>query len=66
MSPDDLTVDVMAVARAVRDACFEAAAAASEDAGMSGVCSEGRLDRALDAIRDLDLHEVLRKDRCDD
>jgi hypothetical protein len=66
MSPDDLTVDVMAVARAVRDACFEAAAAASEDAGMSGVCAEGRLDRALDAIRSLDVEQVLRKDGGDD
>lgn len=66
MCPEDPTVDVMAVARVVRNACFEAAAAASEDAGMSGLCGAGRLDRALDAIRDLDLEEVLRKDRCDD
>jgi hypothetical protein len=65
MSPEDQTVDVMTVARAIRAACFEAAAAASEDAGMSGLCAEGRLDRALDAIRSLDLEQVLRKDRDD-
>ncbi len=48
-----------AVALAVRDACARAAAEAWERAGMSGLCEEGRIDMALDAIRTLDVAAVL-------
>jgi hypothetical protein len=47
------------VAAAVREACFRAAAAAWEDAGMAGLCAEGRWERALDALRTVDLEHVL-------
>ena len=35
----------------VRDACLNAARAAYENAGISGLCEEGRWECALDAIR---------------
>ncbi|NLF64338.1 MAG: acetyltransferase [Chloroflexi bacterium] len=48
-----------AVARAVRDACFRLAATRYEDASMSGLCHEGALEVALDAIRSLDVAPIV-------
>lgn len=47
------------LAALVRDACARAAAAAYEDAGVRGLCGEGRWEIALEAIRRLDLADVL-------
>lgn len=47
------------LAEAVRSACLEAARKAYEDAGMSGLCAEGRWELALQAIRELDLEALL-------
>ena len=55
-----------ALAVAVRRACLEAAAAAAEDAGLAGLCADGRLDRALDAIRALDLTPIVHLAASDD
>ena len=44
---------------AVRAACLEAALLAYEDAGIRGLCVEGRWEAALAAIRHLDLSDVL-------
>jgi len=52
--------DPKLMAEAIRRACFEAAAQAAEDAGISGLCAEGRLEAALDAIRSLPLDPFLR------
>jgi hypothetical protein len=49
-----------AVARAVRDACFETAARRYEDASMNGLCHEGALEVALDAIRSLDVRPIVK------
>ncbi len=40
---------------AVRRRCLEAAIQAYEDAGLRGLCAEGRWECALSAIRQLDL-----------
>ena len=48
------------LAEAVRAACVEAAKSGYEDASISGLCGEGALEAALDAIRMLDLDKVLR------
>ena len=48
------------VAEAVRDHCVEAALRAYEDAGISGLCAEGRWELAIQAIRCLDLDALLR------
>src|SRR5512139_712746 len=42
------------LAEAVRKACLEAALHAYEDAGISGLCQEGRWEIAVQAIRELD------------
>lgn len=53
---DDLTV-----AEAVRRACLQAALAAYEDAGISGLCEEGRWECAVQAIQALDLAAVMQR-----
>lgn len=47
------------LARAVRDACVQAALDGYEQAGMSGLCAEGRWEMAVDSMRSLDLAAVL-------
>lgn len=45
------------LARAVRDACKEAARDAFEDAGVSGLCREGAIEAAIGAIEMVDLEQ---------
>ena len=52
--------DKIKIAELVRSACLEAALEAYEDAGISGLCAEGRWEYAIQAIRLLDLEVVLR------
>lgn len=47
------------IAEAVRAACLRAAAEAYEDAGLQGLCAEGRWEAALGAVRSLDLRPLL-------
>ncbi len=46
----------------VRAACLDAAMLAYEDAGIRGLCAEGRWEAALAAIRHADLSGVLESD----
>ena len=46
------------VKEAVRARCLAAAQAAYEDAGVRGLCAEGRWECALDAIRALKLEDA--------
>lgn len=48
------------VAEAVRRACVEAAEGAYEDAGIRGLCAEGRWEMALEAIRRVDVEAAIR------
>jgi len=48
------------VAEAVRQACIEAALAAYEDAGIAGLCADGRWEAAVSAMQSLDLERVAR------
>jgi hypothetical protein len=50
-----------AVAEAIRAACYEAASQSYEDAGLRGLCEEGRWEVALDAMRSLDLKPLIEK-----
>lgn len=52
-------------AEAVRRACINAALAAWEDAGISGLCAEGRWEMAIQAMRQLDLAPALRAGQDD-
>ena len=54
------------IAETVRAACLEAALEAYEDAGISGLCAEGRWEYAVQAVRTLDLDEVLRQSSSSD
>ncbi len=47
------------LAEAVREACLKAGRDAYENAGISGLCEEGRWECAVDAIRSLDLEAVI-------
>jgi hypothetical protein len=51
--------DITSPTEAVRVACLNAALEAYEDAGIRGLCAEGRWEAALAAIRHVDLSAVL-------
>ena len=48
----------LALAETVRAACLDAARQAYEDAGILGLCADGRWEAALSAIRQMDLSSV--------
>ncbi len=48
------------IAELVKAACVQAALSGYENAAISGLCSEGALESAVDAIRMLDLDALLR------
>lgn len=54
------------LAEAVRAACLDAAMRAYEDAGISGLCHEGRWEIAVQAIRTLDLGPVVSESQASD
>jgi hypothetical protein len=49
------------IAQAVRSACVQAALDGYEQAQIAGLCQEGAWEVAIDAIRMVDLKEILRK-----
>ena len=49
----------MQMAEAVRQACIAAALQAYDDAGVSGLCDEGRWEYAVDAMRGLPLRQLI-------
>lgn len=49
------------LAEAVRDACVMAALTAYEDAGISGLCHEGRWEMAVQAVRTLEISALLHR-----
>ena len=50
----------MQTAEAVRQACIAAAHQAYEEAGVSGLCHEGRWECAVDAMRGVPLRPLLQ------
>ena len=52
--------DPMAIAQAVRSACVAAALEGYEQAQIAGLCQEGAWEVAVDAIRMVDLTEILQ------
>jgi len=53
--------DKTKLAEAVRTACLEAALRAYEDAGISGLCEEGRWECAVQAIKGVDLTALIKQ-----
>ena len=49
----------VALVERLRGACLDAAVLAYEDAGIRGLCAEGRWEAALAAMRRLDLSGLL-------
>ena len=49
----------MITSEAVRAECIKAALLAYDDAGIRGLCHEGRWEYALDALRHLDLRALV-------
>jgi hypothetical protein len=54
MKPEDL-------AKQIRQRCVEAALQAYEDAGMQGLCADGRWEAAISALRTVELAPLLRE-----
>ena len=50
----------MQMAEAVRQACMTAALQAYDEAGVSGLCHEGRWEYAVDAMRGLPLRSLIQ------
>ncbi len=53
--------DKYSIGTLIRDRCLEAARRGYEEAALSGLCEEGRIEAALDAIRSLDITKVLNQ-----
>ena len=51
------------IADKVRAGCIEAALAAYEEAGIRGLCHEGRWEYAVQAMRTLSLEPFLQEER---
>jgi hypothetical protein len=52
-------MDPLQLAEAVRAACLAAATDAYEDAGIQGLCAEGRWEAAAGALQALDLRPLV-------
>ncbi len=61
MDTNNQLKDVTRIAKAVREACVQAARQGYERAAADGLCDEGALEVALDAIYSLDLEKLLRE-----
>ena len=48
-------------AKRIRDACLEAVLQAYEDAGVQGLCAEGRWEAAVGALKTVELAPLLRE-----
>jgi hypothetical protein len=49
------------IAEAVRAACERAAISAYEDAGIRGLCEEGRWEAAVGALQSIDLRKLIQE-----
>jgi hypothetical protein len=54
------TSDRQRLAELIRDRLIAAAEAAYDDAGIQGLCAEGRIEVAIGAMKNLDLSSLLR------
>ena len=44
----------------IREACAKEFIRAYEEAGIKGLCEDGRIEYAVDAVRSLDLEKILK------
>ena len=50
-----------ATAEKIREACAKEFIRAYEEAGIKGLCEEGRIEYAVDAVRSLKLEEMVNE-----
>lgn len=55
------SMDALRLAEGIRSVCLQAAIAAYEDAGLQGLCEQGRWEAAVGAVRSLDLRAVVQQ-----
>lgn len=53
-------MDLEDLAKRIRERCIEAALQAYEDAGIQGLCVEGRWEAAISALRTVELAPLLQ------
>jgi hypothetical protein len=51
----------LALAAAVRAACVQAAIEGFEDARIAGLCCEGAIEAAVEAMRKIDMERIVRE-----
>jgi hypothetical protein len=61
MEADGKSPDLARIAEVVRTACLQAAQQGYERAAADGLCDEGALEVALEAIRSLDIDQIVRE-----
>ena len=61
IAPIGSVMNLEDLAKRIREACLEAIIQAYEDAGIQGLCAEGRWEVAVGALRTVDLTAVLRE-----
>ena len=49
------------LAKSIRDTCLQTALQAYEDAGIQGLCEEGRWEAAVGALKSVELAPLLRE-----
>ncbi len=54
-------MDLEDLAKRIREVCLDAVVQAYEDAGIQGLCAEGRWEAAVDALRTVNLAPLLRQ-----
>jgi hypothetical protein len=54
-------MDLEDLAKRIRHTCLEAVLQAYEDAGVHGLCAEGRWEAAVSALRTVELAPLLRE-----
>jgi hypothetical protein len=61
VEPDNSPQNLKRIAETIRAACVQAAQQGYERAAADGLCNEGALEVALEAIRSLDIESLLRE-----
>jgi hypothetical protein len=56
--------DPAALAESIRRAIIQAGEAAYEDAGIQGLCAEGRWEAAVAAMRSVDLASIIHREEA--
>ncbi len=51
------------IAERIREECLKEFIRAYEEAGIKGLCEEGRIEYAVDSVRSLNLYKVLEEEK---